>query len=250
MAKTLGHDYVVLDLYKGINKQLEYMQRDALTRIIEISLTFNGKRFSVEESDVEFHATRPSGLISYLGMEVVDAVNGVVRVTLTNQMLSEVGKLKCEVVVRGANKSKISFPVFTPIVKESTFADGTIISSDEFNKLEEALDTLNVHILIPHVTYRVVTKALATDKDELIVTHDDKAIESATSINNIYRATQQMLIDTVKIPDLKEVVPTQNDLLVIESPVGTSSTKVSDLLNPITTEINQLKIDGIKYTKI
>lgn len=123
--------------------------------------------------------------------------------------------------------------VSNPNVNHATLGD----------RLNSMQTTINNHLAIPHITYREIKtlRAIATDKDEVILTHDDKGIEP-TEVT-VVRDTQKRattLVETVKITDLPVVDPNATDLLVVETQGGTSSTTVSDILSQ----------SNLKYTDI
>ena len=113
---------------------------------------------------------------------------------------------------------------------------------------------INQHTSIPHVTYREVTPitkidVLSSDNNEAILTDDDQVI-LPTGITRDSDNTRDTVVSGVKIPDLPTVTPNDDDLVLLESKNGTSSTKVSELLKPVNTEINVIKNESMKYTEI
>lgn len=135
------------------------------------------------------------------------------------------------------------------------------VSNVNYDTLGERLNSMqqsmNQHHAIPHVTYRevIVTQTigvLSSDKDEAILTNDDKAIlpTGVVTRSNVDSKNKATVASGVKIPDLPTVTPNSDDLVVVESQSGTASTKVSDLLKPVNNEINLIKDSSMKYTQI
>ncbi len=122
------------------------------------------------------------------------------------------------------------------------------------DRLNSMQTTINNHLAIPHVTYREVTPittidVLASDNNEAILTNDDQVI-LPTNVTRNGDNTRDTVVSGVKIPDLPTVTPNDDDLVLLESKNGTSSTKVSELLKPVNTEINVIKNESMKYTEI
>ncbi len=113
------------------------------------------------------------------------------------------------------------------------------------DRLDAIQQTLNDHQAIPHITYRVIghRQVIATDKDEIIMTDKEEAIEvvepSHKKENQEGRAAL-MTIDTVKVTDLPMAQTKASDLLIVETERGTSSTTVEELLDKV----------GMKYKEI
>ncbi len=120
--------------------------------------------------------------------------------------------------------------------------------------MNDIADEVNNHLAIPHITYREVTPitkigVLSSDNNEAILTNDDQVI-LPTGITRDIATTRDTVVSGVKIPDLPTVTPNDDDLVLLESKNGTSSTKVSELLKPVNTEINVIKNESMKYTEI
>lgn len=134
--------------------------------------------------------------------------------------------------------------VSNPNVNHATLGD----------RLNSMQTTINNHLAIPHITYREVTPitkigVLSSDNNEAILTDDDQVI-LPTGITRDSDNTRDTVVSGVKIPDLPTVTPNDDDLVLLESKNGTASTKVSELLKPVNTEINVIKNESMKYTEI
>lgn len=101
------------------------------------------------------------------------------------------------------------------------------------DRLDSMQTVINNHLALAHITYREIVPyhAVITTHDEIaIVTDDGKGIEKTGNVTKTTRATTKAApTDSIKITQLTNKKPTDDDLLVIETAQGTASTKVSDL---------------------
>lgn len=113
---------------------------------------------------------------------------------------------------------------------------------DRLNAMQQ---TMNDHHAIPHITYRLIghRNVIGTDKDEMIVTDKDEAIEVVEPVHkkeNRESRAALLTIDTVKVTDLPMAQTKASDLLIVETERGTSSTTVEELLDKVSMKYKEI----------
>ena len=142
---TMEKDNIVieLDLHSGaVPFVYELKQADHNSRLLEIRLTKHNKTsiVTIGDSIVTLFILKPDDEIVTIKSSSIVQETGTVFFNLTAQSLATVGKIKCEVVIVGADDSLLSFPMFELPVTESVHNKDGIISSSELSILVDALN--------------------------------------------------------------------------------------------------------------
>lgn len=109
-------------------------------RGVDITLTDCGAVVVPSSTEqMRLYCKRPNGAVSYLAGTLS---GNAVRVRFTNTVLSTEGLVECELQV-GTGSTMVSTPVFNVMVLPSNYNASVPQSSNEFEALERALQTVN-----------------------------------------------------------------------------------------------------------
>ena len=123
-----------LDLRTNTHKVLVMKEGDYNSRVIEATITNNGKPFNIDNCTVDIKWRKPDSHIVY--SEVNKLNSSTIRVVCTEQMLCVSGISVAEIVITDSN-SVVSTLTFNISVNETVASDFDIESSDEFSSLRQ-----------------------------------------------------------------------------------------------------------------
>ena len=135
---------ISLDVQKRDTQVFLSAIRGDTNRVIEISLTENGKPFDIAEgSTAVFSAVKPDGNCIYNDCDKVDTDNNLITYRITEQTVAAVGEVKCQIKLIDVNGGVLTAPSFSIIVGDTLYNEQPIIdSSEEFNALTAYLADL------------------------------------------------------------------------------------------------------------
>lgn len=134
------------DLNCGVKKRtsdLKYKKGDRNSRILITQFYDNDMPFNLQGYNVRMYAIKPDETKVFDDCEIIDHEYGTIKITLKEQMLNVAGTVQCEFVLTAADGSLMSTPVFKIIVQDSIHDTQAIESSNEFNALLNAIDTVD-----------------------------------------------------------------------------------------------------------
>ena len=134
------------DLNYGVKKRtsdLKYKKGDRNSRILITQFYDNDMPFNLQGYNVRMYAIKPDETKVFDDCEIIDHEYGTIKITLKEQMLNVAGTVQCEFVLTAADGSLMSTPVFKIIVQDSIHDTQAIESSNEFNALLNAIDTVD-----------------------------------------------------------------------------------------------------------
>lgn len=137
---------ISLDLRQNTHKVLVMKEGDYNSRVIEATITDNGKPFNIENCTVDIKWRKPDGHLVY--SESTKINSSTIRVVCTEQMLCVSGISVAEVVITDSN-SVVSTLSFNISVNETVASDFDIESSDEFGSLRQMKEHIannSIHI--------------------------------------------------------------------------------------------------------
>lgn len=135
-----------LDLRTNTHKVLVMKEGDYNSRVIEATITNNGKPFNIDNCTVDIKWRKPDGHIVYSEATKIDLYT--IRVVCTEQMLCVSGISVAEIVITDSN-SVVSTLTFNISVNETVASDFDIESSDEFSSLRQMKEHIannDIHI--------------------------------------------------------------------------------------------------------
>lgn len=124
---------VIIDIYKGINRDLRAKQNDN-ARYLLFTIVDNGVPFSLQGKEVKVFAVKPDGKLVYNTCQITNSTNGEVKLNLTSQMLAVPGTLKVELVISERNEILSTIPFEIEVIK-SLRDDSALESTNEFSVL-------------------------------------------------------------------------------------------------------------------
>lgn len=124
---------------------IELVQGDYDTNVFEISLLENFKSFDLTGLEIRFIANKSDGTSVYQSsvnaedkINILDATNGILEVTLKTSALEKVGKVKSEIVLYEGSR-RLTSALFNFYVRKS-LEDNAITSHDDFPLLERVIN--------------------------------------------------------------------------------------------------------------
>lgn len=134
------------DINDDIKDKIEYVQYDNNSRILQFEVSdrmtaddkSSGDYIDLNECNVYLVGKKQSGEVVMIDGEVLDADNGQFRFVLGQQMLAEIGEVKCQYLITGES-TRLSSREFIISVKSSLAEDIKITSSTELTALTKIL---------------------------------------------------------------------------------------------------------------
>lgn len=135
-----------VDLWqKNTNIIINAVENDESARVIILSITENGRKFEIpKNATVNIGVCKVDGKVT---LTTCSFLNNLVIAPLTNQSLAAPGFAEAEIQIICEDK-KITTPKFQIFVSDQCVPDGTVISSDEFNALVDALESVKEVVVL------------------------------------------------------------------------------------------------------
>ena len=173
IINTLNKDthYFTLDVHGGavLPEPLRFKQYDDKSRVLAIELTVHDVSLDLTDARVDIWVYKPDGhlVMKAIDRDSIDLENSTVMVPLTRQMLTTLPSIECEIVVTYANKSVLSFPMFTVEIEDSNIDTDAIISTSEFNLFYDALYRMEQWMRDYLNKYDTIDRAFKTKLDAI-----------------------------------------------------------------------------------
>ena len=163
--------YFTLDVHGGaiLPEPLRFKQYDDKSRVLAIELTVHDVSLDLTDARVDIWVYKPDGhlVMKAIDRDNIDLENSTVMVPLTRQMLTTLPSIECEIVVTYANKSVLSFPMFTVEIEDSNVDTDAIISTSEFNLFYDALYRMEQWMRDYLNKYDTIDRAFKTKLDAI-----------------------------------------------------------------------------------
>lgn len=126
-------------------KQRDHLSRLFCIKIYDDRLSQSGIRKPMDLSGCTARLyTEGNNNVFYLDGEVIDQKNGVIKFLLSNGITNSVGRYKCEIWITNSEEaSVISTKPFYIKIDESIRHDESLIATDQFSALDNALLTVD-----------------------------------------------------------------------------------------------------------
>lgn len=131
--------HIILDVSKSKYVVVLVKQYDKNIRKIIVKVTDNGKPYPIDNLIIpRFKCSKSDGTYIYNDCTLLE--DGDVKIDVTEQMTVASGLHDCELVLYDASSDAVLHTMnFIINVKESVYPDEEVVSSNEFNALENAL---------------------------------------------------------------------------------------------------------------
>lgn len=203
-AVSKQYDFV-LDLDKGYQSEtLSIIQASNNVRKFKVRLTKEGLPFDLTNCIVKAVYSKPDDTIVLNNVEIADIEDGCITVGLTEQCLSEEGRVRCEIVVIDVlNESFITFPMFSFKAKGSLFVGSGVESSTELQTLIEAITKVESFDDIADEIMLEIRNSLAQAQE--IVTNMEEKLVEAIDTSSTQTATIEASVELAE-RSLKEIL--------------------------------------------
>ena len=130
---------LTLDIRRDIHQVLVMKESDVDSRIINITITDNGKPYNVTDKDIKYKWHKPDH--KFVFNDCKDMVSSdTISILCTEQMLAVAGIAKCEVIIYDTDdKTVLSTMIFNVSIQNSVISNKDIESSDEFGTLNDLI---------------------------------------------------------------------------------------------------------------
>lgn len=161
MALENIRKHIILDISKNRYVVVVVKQYDKDIREIIVKVTDDGKPYPINNTIIpRFKCQKTDGKKIYNDCTILE--NGDVKIDITEQLTIVAGMHDCELVLYDANSNAVLHTMsFIVNVKDSVFPDDEVVSSDEFNALQEAL------LKVDTFDSETITEALNTKVDSV-----------------------------------------------------------------------------------
>lgn len=173
IINTLNKDthYFTLDVHNGaiLSEPLKFKQYDDNSRMLAIELTVHDVSLDLTDARVDIWVYKPDGhlVMKAVDKDNIDLDNSTVMVPLTRQMLTTLPSIECEIVVTYANKSVLSFPIFTIEIEDSNIDTDEVVSTSEFDLFYDALYRMEQWMRDYLNKYDTIDRAFKTKLDAI-----------------------------------------------------------------------------------
>ena len=130
LLRTTALTIEMKNMRKKINSKAVFNQRDIRTAMLLCQLTMDGESIDLTDCTISAEILKPDGKTVIQKGQVVDAISGTVAIGLTEQCLSSIGDVSCEIIVQYGNQILYS-PKISYIVVDNLFDTTQIESTDE-----------------------------------------------------------------------------------------------------------------------
>ena len=124
-----------IDIKEPITDIITAKQNDSESRFLDVYLYDSGVAINLTGHEVRIYMRKPDGKEVFNNGEITDATSGRCQFELTDQALSAVGYLKCEISIWKDNTQILTTQTFNVFVTESLRASGSVESSNEYGAL-------------------------------------------------------------------------------------------------------------------
>ncbi len=124
-----------IDIKEPITDIITAKQNDSESRFLDVYLYDSGVAINLTGHEVRIYMRKPDGKEVFNNGEITDATSGRCQFELTDQALSAVGYLKCEISIWKDNTHILTTQTFNVFVTESLRASGSVESSNEYGAL-------------------------------------------------------------------------------------------------------------------
>jgi hypothetical protein len=183
---------IVIDIDGGTLTKIIAKQSDDKSRVLQFSIVNSGIPINLSGHTVKIYASKPDGYPVFNNATILDAVNGVISIVLTNQILAVSGDVQCELVILNNNNTVIlSTKIFVLSVLPCVRNDQAIESSSEFTALQKALEDADFLIQKVELIDDEVDVIISEMNDKLDLANEqiDNMISRYESVTYIYVAT-------------------------------------------------------------
>lgn len=180
--------YFTLDVHGGaiLTEPLKFKQYDNNSRVLAIELTMHDDmKVDLRDARVDIWVYKPDGnlIVKAVDKDNIDLVSSIVMIPLTNQMLAVAPSIQCEIVVTYADKSTLSFPIFTVEIEESNIDTDAVVSTSEFDLFYDALYRMEQWMRDYLTKYDVIDRAFKA-KLEAIEQERVRIVAEFEKLNN------------------------------------------------------------------
>lgn len=130
---------VNLDFIKGIDTELNFMQYDFNADKVKMNLTNDNNKIDLTGKEVFLKGVKNNGEGIFITCNITNASEGEIEFDISEQMTTQSGLTKWQVVINGVEYSKLS-KQFIIIIGNSLKIDEQIIETTDFKTLKEKLD--------------------------------------------------------------------------------------------------------------
>lgn len=130
LLRTTALTIEMKNMKKKINSKAVFNQRDIRTAMLLCQLTMDGESIDLTDCTISAEILKPDGKTVIQKGQVVDPISGTVAIGLTEQCLSSIGDVSCEIIVQYGNQILYS-PKISYIVVDNLFDTTQIESTDE-----------------------------------------------------------------------------------------------------------------------
>lgn len=186
--------YFTLDVHNGaiLTEPLKFKQHDNNSRVLAIELTMHDDmKVDLRDARVDIWVYKQDGhsVVKAVDRDNIDLVSSIVMIPLTRQMLAVAPSIQCEIVVTYADKSVLSFPIFTVEIEESNVDTDTLVSSSEFDLFYDALYRMEQWMRDYLVKYDTIDRAFkqkleAIEQERVRIIADFERLNSDLIIQN------------------------------------------------------------------
>lgn len=128
--------YIRIEINKELDQSIHSVQYDSRSRYVQFHIFDGGVPMDISNCKVYMCAVKPDGNIIFHDCKIIDSVNGVVEIELTEQLNAVAGDVKCELKLYGPDKELLTTKTFDISVKRSLISE-LIESSTEVSPLDK-----------------------------------------------------------------------------------------------------------------
>ena len=202
LLRTTALTIEMKNMRKKINSKAVFNQRDIRTAMLLCQLTMDGESIDLTDCTISAEILKPDGKTVIQKGQVVDAISGTVAIGLTEQCLSSIGDVSCEIIVQYGNQILYS-PKINYIVVDNLFDTTQIESTDELpilNVLIAEVQNIQSNMVLLETTLTANEEGRKNEflgmKEEIrsfIDTNNVKIFEIENKINEINNTLTSIL---------------------------------------------------------
>lgn len=226
LLRTTALTIEMKNMRKKINSKAVFNQRDTKTAMLLCELRMDNEPIDLTGCTISAEILKSDGKTVIQKGQIVDELNGVIAIGLTNQCLSSIGETSCEIVIQHDGQILYS-PKISYIVVDNLFDTTEIESTNEFPIL---------NILIRDV--QVLEQELANL--DSMVNRNEESRQSKEATREENERLRQASIESMKENADKAVQSIENKIVEVNSVIEESNSTTLSNTEKVNAKIEEV----------
>lgn len=244
LLRTTALTVEMKNMKKKINSKAVFNQRDTKTAMLLCELRMDNEPIVLTGCTISAEILKSDGKTVIQKGQIVDELNGVVAIGLTNQCLSSIGETSCEIVIQHDGQILYS-PKISYIVVDNLFDTNIIQSTDEYpilNILIAEVQKVQSDLSVLETVINANENTRNTNEEERKTSEEERK----TAFSKVEKDFEDIVnTNTLKVQEVNDKISEINDrIVVINDTLNTATSQMESTLENVNQEVD-LKIQEV-----